>query len=528
MVHRLRVALPILAVLLSIACASHAGDDPSLWDRSKIKSPPLPEIKLPPVDRVVLPNGMVLYILEDHEFPVVQGRVLVRAGSMLDPKEKTGLAGMTGTVLRTGGSAKYPGDDLDRRLEGIGATVEFSLDQFNGIGNFWALKENAPEVLDIVADLLRRPAFPEEKLDLAKSEMRRGIAERNDDPFSILVRESSRLIWGKDHPYAAVPEYATVDAVTRQDLVDFHRQWFFPDRIYMTLWGDFDAKQIRAQVEKLFSDWQPSGAAPPRQPEIPAIVPGGKLAYAEKDGMTNAWIIEGHLGVKADNPDYAAMNVLGEILGGGFASRLVNEIRTKRGLAYMAGSVSGTDIARPGLFFGYAGTRADSALSVVKLMQKEITRITEEPVSDVRTHTCEGRDPELLRIQVRIEGADRRADELSRLLRIPGRLHGKLSRDGPQTDRAGSAGRREAADPPGRSANPDRRQREGLRPTDEQPGAAHRKGRSHHSGTGIQGADSRRDPAEPRRGHAPPRSGGGRDGRAGVGVDPKHHAGPGA
>ncbi len=104
---------------------------------------------------------------------------------MLDPKEKIGLADMTGTVLRTGGSEKYPGDDLDRRLESIGATVEFSLGQFNGDGTFWALKENAPEVLDIVADLLRRPVFPEEKLALAKNEMRRsnrGPQRRPDRP----------------------------------------------------------------------------------------------------------------------------------------------------------------------------------------------------------------------------------------------------------------------------------------------------------------------------------------------------------
>ncbi len=380
--YRLSTPLAILACLTLIVPTARAGDDPSIWDRSKIKSPPLREVRLPKVDRVALSNGMVLYILEDHEFPVVQGRVLVRAGSMLDPKDKIGLADMTGTVLRTGGSGKYPGDDLDRRLESIGATVEFSLGQISGEGTFWTLKEYAPEMLDVVADLLRRPGFPEEKLVLAKNEMRRSIAGRNDDPMDILMRESSRLVWGRNHAYAAVPEYATLDAVTRQDLVEFHRKTFFPDRIYMVLWGDFDTGQIRSQVDRLFADWPSSGAPAPEQPSIPPIVPGGKLAYAEKGGMTNAWIIEGHIGIKADNADYAAMNVLGEILGGGFSSRLFNEVRTRRSLAYMVGSAPGTDVARPGLFMAYAGTRADSALVVLGLMQREVKRITEEPVTE--------------------------------------------------------------------------------------------------------------------------------------------------
>jgi zinc protease len=378
--RRVRIALQVLA-FLSIATMVHAANS-ALWDRSKLAYPPLREVQLPKVDRVVLPNGMVLYILEDHEFPVVQGRVLVRAGSMLDPADKAGLAEMTGSVLRTGGSEKYPGDALDRRLENIGASAEFSLGQTNGEGSFWCLKENAPEILDVMADLLRRPAFPDEKLALAKVEMRQSIAGRNDEPMDILFRESNRLVWGQDHPYAAMTEYATVDAVARQDLVDFHARTFFPDRITLTLWGDFDAKAIRSQVQSLFGDWKPSGSPPPTLPSVPPIIPGGKLAYAQKDGMTNAWIIEGHLGVKASDPDYAAMTVIGEILGGGFSSRLFNEIRTKRGLAYDAGSSSGADIARPGVFFGYAGTRSDSSLVVLQLIQKEIRRITEEPVSE--------------------------------------------------------------------------------------------------------------------------------------------------
>lgn len=371
----------LLVALTALTLPLLAGADDALWDRSKLEYPTLREVTLPDVERVVLPNNMVLYILEDHDFPVVSGQVLVRAGSMLDPTEKAGLADMTGTVLRTGGSERFPGDDLDRRLESIGASIEFGIGETDGSGSFWCLRENASEVLEIFADLIRNPTFPEEKIELAKVSLRRAIAGRNDEPFSILSREMAKLIWGKDHPYALHPEYATVEAVTRDDLVGFHKEYFHPDRIYLTVWGDFDANKVRRDIEKHFGDWPAVGTPPPEQPPIAPIVPGGGLAYAEKKATTNTIIVAGHVGLRASDPDYAAINVLAEILGTGFASRLFNEIRTKRGLAYMAGSSSGTSIPRPGVFFGYAGTRSDSALVTLGLLRRELRKVTEEPVT---------------------------------------------------------------------------------------------------------------------------------------------------
>jgi zinc protease len=369
--------------LIAATAPARAADD-ALWDRTKLQFPSLREVKLPPVERVALKNGMVLYLLEDHEYPVVQGTILLRVGSKLDPADKAGLAAMMGTVLRSGGSAKYPGDTIDRRLEGIGASVEFGIGQTDGRGSFWSLKENSEEVLSIFADVLRNPAFPQEKLDLAKVAQRQAIASRNDEPFDIALREIRRLVWGKEHPYAAIPEYATVDAVTREDLVGFHKSTFYPDRAYLAVWGDFDAKAMRKKVETLFGDWKASGKPAPENPPIAAIVPGGGLAYAEKTGTTNTMVLMGHVGIRADNPDYAAMNVLAQHLGGGFSSVLFNEVRTKRGLAYMAGSSSGADIPRPGVFIAYAGTRSDSALVVMDLVQKEVRRVTQEPISEDR------------------------------------------------------------------------------------------------------------------------------------------------
>ncbi|MDM7915268.1 MAG: M16 family metallopeptidase [Candidatus Eisenbacteria bacterium] len=366
---------------LSLAPQTASAQSAALWDRDRLQFPPLREIQLPNVQRTVLPNGMVLYILEDHEFPVVQGRVLIRAGSMLDPDGKDGLARMVADVLRTGGSAKYPGDELDRTLEGIGARIETSPGQMMTSAVFWSLRENANDVLAMLADLLRRPAFPAEKIDLSKIEIRQEIASRNDQPMDILGRVMEQQIWGKGHPYARYPEYATIEAIQPGDLAAFHGQYYFPDRIYLTVWGDFDAAQMKKRIESLFGDWKASGKPAPELPKVAPIVPGGSIAYAEKTGTTNTWIVAGHVGLRGDDPDYAAMNVLNEILGGGFSSRLFNEIRTRRGLAYATGSSSGTDIPRPGVFFGYAGTRSDSALVVLDILKEEIARVTQEPPS---------------------------------------------------------------------------------------------------------------------------------------------------
>ncbi len=372
-------------VLLAAAAGIAAAQD--LWDHGRLSYPELGEIRIPKVEPVRLQNGMVLYILEDHDFPTVRGNLLVRVGGMVDPADKVGLARLTGEVLRSGGSAKTPGDDLDRMLESRGASIEFSIGSSEGNGSLWSLKEDAAKIISLLAELLRAPAFPEDKLELAKTEIRREIAGRNDEPMGIVFREMSEIVYGSDHPYAREPEYATIGAITREDLVAFHKEHFHPDRMYLTLVGDFDAKAMRKTVERYFSDWPASGKAAPTEPPV-AVKPAGKLYYAEKTGMTNAWVVAGELGIRADHPDYAAMDVLGEILGGSFSSRLFNEIRTKRGLAYAAGSSPGIDFARRGVFVAFAGTRTDSALVVLDLMRREIKRITEEPVTDAELETA--------------------------------------------------------------------------------------------------------------------------------------------
>ncbi len=378
-VARAAVALAALMILVSAAGRALAGDDP--WtDPRKLVYPPLGEIQVPKPDRVVLPNGLVVYFLENHDFPLCDARALLRAGSIYEPMEKVGLASITGEVMRSGGSVAMPGDSLDRRLEGLGASVEIRIGDTDGSAGVSTLSENFDEGLRILADLLRHPAFPAEKIDLAKNKEKTNISSRNDEMLDILFREFPRLVYGREHPYARTTEYATVDAITRDDLVAFHDAYLHPDRMILTVYGDFQRAKVEKVLRAAFGDWPRSTVPLPPDPQVSDRTSAG-FYFANKSDATNTGVVIGQVGMRMDHPDYPAMALLNEILGGGFSSRLFNEIRTKRGLAYATGSMTGADYHHPGAMFFYAMTQADSTGRTTGYMREEIQKVLAEPVT---------------------------------------------------------------------------------------------------------------------------------------------------
>ncbi len=195
-----------------------------------------------------LPNGMKLYLLEDHELPTVSGTIRVRTGNLLDPADKVGLAEITGTVMRSGGTKGKTGDQLDEELENMAASVESDIGESSGSVSFSTLKENTDQVLSIFKDVLTEPEFRQEKIDLAKSELRSGIARRNDDAHGIADREFSDIVYGKDTPYGWRIEYSTLDHITRADVVAFYQRYFFPANMLMAVWGDFSTAEMQAKL----------------------------------------------------------------------------------------------------------------------------------------------------------------------------------------------------------------------------------------------------------------------------------------
>jgi len=373
------VSINILIAVSLLFSAASGIERETPWE--ELTYPELKEIKIPDVEKVELENGLTLFLLEDRDFPLIDIRANIRAGTAHDPADKVGLADITATVIRTGGTERYPGDGLDEFLESIGASIELSTDNDRAIVTASFLSEHADEVLPRMADLVQNPIFPEDKIDLAKVEQRTAIAARNDEAFDIALREYRKVVYGPQSPYARHAEYATIEAIEQDDLSAFHTMFFRPDATVMIVTGDFKSKDMKRRIMRLFGEWPVPDVPVPEKPPLPGLQKRG-IYYAPKSDVTQSTILLGHLGFRADDPDYANMRILNEILGGGFSSRIMNAVRTKRGLAYMANSIPGFNYPRPGIFGAIAGTKSESTLVTIQIMEQEIKRVTEEPVTE--------------------------------------------------------------------------------------------------------------------------------------------------
>ncbi len=365
-----------LAVFLILGALPAVAQKPY----TKLQYPPLRDLTLPKVERFELANGLVVYLVEDHQLPRVEGTVLVKTGARFEPAEKVGLASIVGQVMRTGGTTTRKGEDINRLLENTGASVETSIGTDSAGASLFTLKENLPQALEILADLLRNPAFPEDKIDLAKVQERSAISRRNDEVGDIAEREFTKLVYGASSPYARHPEYATIQNITRDDLVAFHRRTFLPNQSILGLWGDFNTAEARALVEQVFGSWPRGEAAAQRLPEVPATWQGS-VNFIPKDDVNQTNLRIGHLGGRFDDPDFYAMTVLSEILGGGLSSRLFRHVRSDLGLAYAAGAAWVAEFDHPGYFFVRVDTKSESTVKAAQETLKEVRRMTEEPVS---------------------------------------------------------------------------------------------------------------------------------------------------
>jgi zinc protease len=350
-------------------------------DWREIRKPPLRELKLQEPKRIQLSNGMVIFLQEDHELPLINGTAVIRGGSREEPADKAGLASIYGQVWRTGGTKTRSGDQLDDFLEARAARVETIADIDSSAVTFDTLKQNLDEVFDVFVELLRQPQFREDKLPIAKNQINTGIARRNDDPIQIANRESVRIAYGADSPYARVPQYYTVAAVNRDDLVAWHTKYVHPNNIILGVVGDFNSAAMEQKLRRAFSSWPRGPAAPKPQIEIASPKPGVYFISKEDVNQTNIRMV--HLGTTRDNPDYYALEVMNEIFGGGFAARLFSNIRSKKGLAYNVGGGVGSDWDHPGLFRITMGTKSETTAAAIDALHEEVRNLIDTPSTDV-------------------------------------------------------------------------------------------------------------------------------------------------
>ncbi|TKS63447.1 MAG: peptidase M16 [Nitrospira sp.] len=376
------VPLGMLAMMMLVPLTSACAGDLALGDPRQMTFKPV-EFTPPEPDRVVLENGMVVYLLEDHELPLISMTATMRTGSWLDPADKIGLASLTGSIMRTGGGGGLSSEQVDEELEQFAGDVGISIGRQSGSASLDVLSKDLKRGLQIFAGLIRTPAFEPARVELAKLQAIEGIRRRQDNPGSIVGREFVKLLYGADHPTARESTIGSITRLTKDDLVAFHRKTVHPNGMILGVTGDFDKSAMLTLLREVFSDW--------KKGEVPVLtiadVPQDQTAkpvvrFVNKE-TSQTHLRIGHLSIKEQDPDYVALAIANDILGGSsFRSRLFNDVRTKRGLAYSVGSRLNSGVHDQGVWLMRAETKLPSTQEVITRFVANMERMRTELVTD--------------------------------------------------------------------------------------------------------------------------------------------------
>ena len=370
----------LLAFLLSSALLdspSAPAQQAKPWEQ--IPVPRLHDFHPQQPKRIQLANGIVVFLQEDHELPFVSGAVLIPGGSRDEEPAKAGLVGLYGQAWRTSGAAKMNGDAMDDFLEAKAAHIETTGDDDSTALSWDSLRGDADQVFSLAMDLLFHPKFSAEKLQLAQQQEATSIVRRNDDEGEIAERESNKLVYGADSPYARQPELSTIGAVTVDDLRAWHDRTL-KEKLIVGISGDFDPAAMEAKVRAAFESLPPATPEPPRHDSFPGPTPGVYFIDKEDVNQSNVQIVG--IGIDRRNPDVPAVAVLNEILGGGFGSRLFQKIRTQQALAYAVGGGFGLEYDHPGAFHVEVLTKSATTVEATKEAEEEIAGLNSKAFTE--------------------------------------------------------------------------------------------------------------------------------------------------
>ena len=368
-------------LLLTLLPAAPAGAQAIPDHPDKLTFPPI--AYEPPAARdyrVVLKNGMVVYITEDRALPIVNIALTVRVGSWLEPAGKEGLAGFTGSQMRRGGTKSLTAEELDEKLDFLAAQVGAGIGPTSGSASLNCLSDNLDEALRIFVEMLREPRFQEDRLALAKEQTLQEMKKRNDDSADIEGREWGVLLYGEGFFTNRFTTEASVEAITRDDMLAFHRKYFHPANMVAAVSGSFSRPEMIRKLEAAFAGWP---SARPTAAPIPATIsPAAPGLYRIEKDVNQGRVSIGLPTVKRDHPDVYALEVMNEILGGsGFTARITKTVRSNEGLAYSAGSGLSPGVWYPGRFRASFQSKSRSVPYATSLVMDEIRKIREGGVT---------------------------------------------------------------------------------------------------------------------------------------------------
>jgi predicted Zn-dependent peptidase len=354
----------------------------------KLKFPPLKFEPPNPADyRVALKSGPVAYIVPDRQLPLVHISIRVRTGEYLEPDNKTGVAGATGYLLAHGGTKSKTAEELEERLAFLAAHLDSGVGGTSGNVDLDLLSKDLDEGLTILREVLTEPRFQDNKLALFKEQQMQGIRQRNDDSSSIEGREAGFLAYGEKFWDNRQVTAASIESLSKADIVEFHHQWFHPANFIVAVSGDIDRDVMVTKLEKLFDAWPFKGEAPGAIPTNTEFAKPG--VYLVNKDVNQGRVSMMLPGIMRDDPDFYAVAVMNNILGGGgFTSHIMNRVRSDEGLAYSAGSSFPGGVYYPQPFRAGFQSKSRTVAYAISIVNEEIKKMTETPVTEAELTTA--------------------------------------------------------------------------------------------------------------------------------------------
>lgn len=335
--------------------------------------------ELPQVETFQLANGVRVFFREDHELPLVSVTTMLNAGKIDEPENRSGLAELHATAMRSAGAGDMTADEIDAYLEMVAADLSVTSDAYATTLSLSLQSADVEQGLRVLGDMMRRPRFDAQRVELARRRMLENIRRQNDRP-AVVARRAFLSALYRDHPLGRLPTLDSVRTITLEDLRAFHKRFFKPDNLWVAVSGDIDRAALEGYLNDVLGDW--SGRFD-RPKDSEALLPPAPPALwlAHKD-VPQTTLLMGERGIDKNDPDLYALRVLDFILGGGsFNSRLMQNIRTRRGLAYSVYSYFQVGRRLPGVFIAGAETKNSSVSEVTRLMRQEMQTLMQTPVT---------------------------------------------------------------------------------------------------------------------------------------------------
>ncbi|GMU61352.1 MAG: peptidase M16 [Myxococcaceae bacterium] len=340
----------------------------------RIQTPKLRPLHLPPHEVRVLANGLTVHVVKRSSLPLVAVRLVVRAGSAFDSPGERGVADFASRILRRGAGGQSA-DTISEAVDLVGAALGGYANEENAVISLSTPSKHLDAMLGVMGQIVLAPDFPEQEVELNRRRTLAQLANELDDPGTLADRALTRAVWGQ-HPYAfeSCGGKVDVERLTRAQLQAFHRDRLGPKVAHLFVVGDVDVEAVTEVIQRTLGGWRGGPKFAPEVPAWPGLQKPGEVVIVDKPEQTQAQVRIAAAGVKRGHPDHFPLVVMNAVLGGGFTSRLVTEIRVKRGLSYGAGS-SFDMLSAGGSFTVSSFTRTESVNALVDVALAEVEKM---------------------------------------------------------------------------------------------------------------------------------------------------------